>query len=488
MRTTLSLLALTATLAGCSDYAMSEGDMGDWASEPPMDESMGDLDVSTGGAQDFDQVRQLIEEGQVPWPDEISTTGLLNEHDLPLQGNEECVDPLCITAAAGIAPLVPADQDLAWVQFGYDTGLTSFERSAQDLSVVVDVSCSMTDLWPDVRASLHELADQLDERDRVSIVTFGTHASIHMNPMNGAAQDAIHDAIDAIQIDGSTNLEGGMSLGYGLLRDGMDEAHQSRMILLTDAMPNTGSTDATSFMSQIGDHADMGIGLTMLGIGSDFQASFGLQLTEFRGANFFYLADSEDIEQTFDDFDLMVTPVAYDLHVRVEADSELVGSWNVQKAEDGEYIEATVATLFFSRSGSEGGGGGSYFALDAAGLDGDSTLGRASIKYTDALNDREVDHSFDILPSVDMDSSSAPRAGWENMGLRKGVALINQAEAMTALCDAFHNDGDIQSTLQDVYNPTLDLLINEADRLESKALEAEVKWMIALRSNVLSGS
>jgi Ca-activated chloride channel family protein len=90
-------------------------------------------------------------------------------------------------------------------------------------------------------------------------------------------------------------------------------------MLFTDAMPNVGRTDSAGFRALTQSYADRGIGLSAFGVGVDFGQELVYHISKLRGGNFFFLETPEKIAKVFDsEFDYLVTPLVYDLKVRIE--------------------------------------------------------------------------------------------------------------------------------------------------------------------------
>jgi Ca-activated chloride channel family protein len=91
-----------------------------------------------------------------------------------------------------------------------------------------------------------------------------------------------------------------------------------RVMLFTDAVPNVGATDSAGFRALTARYAARNIGLTAFGVGVDFGQELIYHISQLRGGNFFYLESPEKIAKVFDtEFDYLVTPLAYDLDVRI---------------------------------------------------------------------------------------------------------------------------------------------------------------------------
>jgi len=450
----------------------------------------GELGVVAGGVQDIGYARQVIEEGGVPEGDSITVGGLLNEHDLPLDV-DGCEDVLCMDGAAGAGWIEAEAADSIFLQLGYDTALTadSFQREDQNLIAVIDISGSMAGELEDIRYALHALLNQLSGRDALGIVVYGSQGEVllDLTQVTHAHLTDIEKKIDALETGGSTNMEDGLLLGFRMARDAADaNGRQTRVMLFTDVQPNTGSTSAGAFATFIQDGADDDIGFTLFGIGDQFGYGLALEISTFPLSNYFFLDDSEGIRECFDTLDLMVTPIARDVHIQASTSAgfDLVEAYNVVAAEgEGPVIEAVIPTLFLSE-----GNGASIFRLRAP--EGvrpmlGSTVATLSLSYEDLLLDPGSNKDMEVGIRMSDAAGGFDGDAFGHASVRKGAVLVNAALSMIDLCTAFH-DGEVLRAI-DSFDETVERLASEAAAFEDADLAAEVTLLNRLRANALEG-
>lgn len=456
----MSLLSLTLlTLTGCSDSAMSGSGYG----------------LTPGGQQGLDNARNQVENGQVPSPDDITVEGLLNEHDMPLEG-APCDEVVCMGLAGGVGRIDSLDADSVLVQIGFDTNIDAdtWVRPPTEFTVVIDVSGSMDEEIAPIRVALLAMADQLTSADTLAIITYGSTTQVVLGPVSGADRSAITNAIEDLRSGGSTNMEAGLELGYEVAIDAAT-GRNARVVLFTDEQPNTGATDPGSFKAIIQNGADHGIGLTMLGIGDSFGSGLAYEIGDLRGGNWKYLAAGDDIEAVFtDDFGFLVTPIAYDLEFELSTTSPLEAAYNVQGARDDGTISALVTTLFLSE-----GHGASILQLETAGRDPDDTRvawGSVTFETTDArIVTQELEGDIGQLAGgYDGDA-------FAEVGTRKAAVLINEALTAIELCQAYQ--AGRPESVRDMVAETEARLRSEATALQDPALQEEVAFFAELRAN-----
>ena len=363
-------LALCALLAACSTTNMGStaADVGGG-----MD-GVADVGVTAGGSQDINEARELIEAGYIPGADEYTAEGLFSEHDLPMDA-QPCAEVLCPAARAAVIDPVDGSGPQLLVQLGFGTvyAETGFERRPLSLSVAVDISGSMAGgKLGAVRDALHVLVAQLDEGDQMGLVAFDDRATVvsALVTMDEAGRAAMDASIDRLATDGGTNIEAGLAKAYAQVEavagaEGVEE----RVMLFTDAQPNVGATDSGSFVGLVSAYAEQDIGVSVFGVGLDLGSELATVISETRGGNYFFLSDEDEIRQVFDDeFDFMVSPIAYDLDVAVvPADGLHIGAaYGAPTGDDA--VAFGASTLFLSSR--DGGMGIALIDPDAADFEG----------------------------------------------------------------------------------------------------------------------
>lgn len=347
----LAALAIS-TVASCGDYGGMYGS---------------DFGATQGGVQDMSFARDLIDNATVPPPEAFVVEGMFSEHDLGLTGRA-CDTLLCLRAAGGVAPTLDGTAS-AWLQVGMSSTINpeTYERPSLTFIAAVDVSGSMgwdytgdpEYLSPGTLAKrlLTELAEQLDERDRIAIVTYGSDVKTALSLTSGDDTSRINNAIDRLREAGSTNMEAGLDKAYRIARDAVGGTEQTRVVLFTDARPNVGATGGSDFQTMAADGADDGIGLTVLGLGLGLGQDLVLAMSHLRGGNAFSFATGESVD-TFmaDHWPWFTSPIAYDmsLHVGSTAGYRLGDTYGFPASPesaggDPTEISLDVATVFLSK-------------------------------------------------------------------------------------------------------------------------------------------
>ena len=152
-----------------------------------------------------------------------------------------------------------------------------------------------------VKEGLAASINQLKKGDIVNIVLFSSDASTLVeNYIQGESdQKSFLDKIAGINADNSTNLEAGVKKAYELATKYYNSEKKNRVLMITDAMANVGSTDASLIAKNILINNKEGILLSGLGIGYDYDAAFLEELTDKGAGNQFLVATDADAEAIF---------------------------------------------------------------------------------------------------------------------------------------------------------------------------------------------
>ncbi|GGJ16861.1 vWA domain-containing protein [Streptomyces brasiliensis] len=177
------------------------------------------------------------------------------------------------------------------------------ERPPAALTFVVDVSGSMSepgrlDLAQD---SLDTMTDRLRDDDSVAIVTFSDEAETVL-PMTrlGGHRGEVHDAIDGLETQSSTDLSAGVETGYATAVEGLREGATNRVVLVSDALANDGDTDPDSILDRIAsDRREYGITLFGVGVGSDYGDALMERLADKGDGHTAYVSGTDDATKVF---------------------------------------------------------------------------------------------------------------------------------------------------------------------------------------------
>ncbi|MBX7219915.1 MAG: von Willebrand factor type A domain-containing protein [Blastocatellia bacterium] len=166
------------------------------------------------------------------------------------------------------------------------------KRPPSNLVFLLDVSGSMDEenKLPLVKESLRLLVEQLDARDRVSIVVYAGASGLVLPPTTGDRQEVILKAIEDLSPGGSTNGAEGIELAYQQAQEHFVKGGINRVILATDGDFNVGITDQGALTRLIEKKAKTGVFLTVLGFGmGNYKDSTMEKLADKGNGNYAYI-------------------------------------------------------------------------------------------------------------------------------------------------------------------------------------------------------
>ena len=144
------------------------------------------------------------------------------------------------------------------------------DRPVSNIVFLLDVSGSMksNDKLPLLKSGVQMMVNQLNENDRVSIVTYAGNAGVVLEPTPGNQKQKILDAIRNLNAAGSTNGSAGIELAYQLAQKNFVAEGTNKVLLATDGDLNVGVTSDEALVDLITGKAKEGVFLTVLGFGT----------------------------------------------------------------------------------------------------------------------------------------------------------------------------------------------------------------------------
>jgi len=180
-------------------------------------------------------------------------------------------------------------------------------RRPRSITFSVDRSGSMGGQpLRNVRATMCEIAGNLQQGDIVSVVTWDSSTS---TPLENELVDGPFDAdlmavIDSLNSGGSTNLNAGLTRAYELAEAAYDEDRLNRVLLMSDGGANTGQTDEDIIAVHSEDGDAEGIYLAGIGTASTahyFDERLMNQVTDAGKGAYVYIDTADEADHIFGD-------------------------------------------------------------------------------------------------------------------------------------------------------------------------------------------
>jgi Ca-activated chloride channel family protein len=171
------------------------------------------------------------------------------------------------------------------------------QREPLNLSLVLDRSASMNidSKIGFARKAAHLAADNLTPHDFVSLVAYNHEVQL-LVPMHPVVnREYLHHRIDELTAIGDTNISGGFLEGCAQLEKRLAEPGQHHVILLTDGLANRGVSDVNGLVAIVQRAKERGIGLTTIGVGTDFNESLLTKMAQAGGGHYVYVSNPDQI-------------------------------------------------------------------------------------------------------------------------------------------------------------------------------------------------
>jgi len=443
--------------------------------------------VTTGGAQDIGAARAQIEAGLVPTSEFITAEGLFSEHDFAVSDNT-CGDLLCVKPGIAVYNPILSDSSRVLLHLAMlsNVDAATFRHAPSQLVIVVDRSGSMgghvgeKTKMDAVKQAVQQLVSALPASDEIALVSFNHEHTVDvpLAPLAAHRRVLAHSAVDRWRSGGSTDIESPLRHAFEIL-DAADgsESYTRRVLLLTDALPNTGNYEDEDFITLTTQYAAKNIGLTAMGVGLDFGAQLARQISEIRGGNYVFLKNQEDIERTIsEDLEFLLSPIAHDFSLSVVPAAGLSLS-NVYGLPGGvaDEFSMSAATLFLSRNK-----GALAIELQSRSENIPHALVSITLTYEPATTGVAV--SVTLTPVLSDIHTGVDGAMVSSDGVQKMVALVNMATAMSHSLDTWHAGSRVQARADlKVLHEHLERV---AESLDDDTLRDEASLVAKLRQNM----
>ena len=446
---------------------------------------------TVGGAQDIGAARSLIEAGSIPEAGLITYEGLFSEHDIPApQGG--CEQLLCLQPGVAVYRPAASDTDRVLIQVSMSSNIdaATFRHGPLQTVIVVDRSGSMTGTADTVGTSkmdavknaLTQAVGMLSQDDELCLISFNDEYRVDLDlaPLTGTHRTEAARQIARWSAGGSTDIETPLSHAFEILAEAPDrEGYAKRVLLFTDALPNTGRTDQYEFVALAQLYAAQGIGLTAFGVGLDFGAELARNISEMRGGNYVFLRDAGEIERMLsDDLEFLLSPVAYDFDLTVEPGQgmRLTNVYGMPGGIEDEF-SMSAKTLFLSRR--------------TGAVAVELTPGSGAVSTSEPLAEMELTYvpigqtgrvAQTLRPVADNLQQVTDNMQASGPGVQKLAALVDMAKQMQRALVAWH--GGEQDESMEILQGLEAQLRSAGELLNDDPLKREADLAATLRGNM----
>jgi Ca-activated chloride channel family protein len=228
--------------------------------------------------------------------------------------------------------------------------VTRETRRNAGLTLVIDRSGSMSaDGRMDyLKQGLRRMTSELKQGDLVNLVLFDHNVCtplenfvVGRDPMS-----LLESTISRIQPRGSTDLNAGLVQGYKLANAAYRDEFSNRVLLISDALANTGVTDPQLMGLVTESYDKRRIRLSGVGVGRDFNDELLDRLTEKGRGAYVFLGSSAEVDAVFGHrFVSLIETVANDVHFRLHLPPSL--RMNTFYGEESSTVKSEVQAIHY---------------------------------------------------------------------------------------------------------------------------------------------
>lgn len=286
------------------------------------------IDVDTAS---YANTRRFLNHTSLPPRDAVRIEELVNYFPYNLEAPApDSPHPFAVHVEVADCPWQPQHR---LARIGIQGKKVGLEQRNSNFVFLIDVSGSMNqpDKLPLVKESLRLLIEQLDEKDRVSIVTYAGTSGLVLPPTNGDQKDRIRAAIANMTPGGSTHGSAGIQLAYEQAIAGFIPEGVNRVILCSDGDFNVGISSPTDLEKLITEKARSGVFLSVLGFGTGNLKDHTMETLADKGnGNYGYIDSlSEARKVLVEQRTGTLITIAKDVKIQVEFNPAQVASYRL---------------------------------------------------------------------------------------------------------------------------------------------------------------
>lgn len=296
----------------------------------------------------YSNIRRFLNEKAKPPTNAVRIEEMLNYFNLSLGRNNGEQEGFQVSTRLTSCPW-NAQSQLLFIHLQAPK-LPLYNVPPSNLVFLVDVSASMDlpNRLPLLQTAFKLLAENLREKDTVTIVTYGGGVAIPLPATGGLHKQRIIDAIEGLKPAGTTPGEAAIKIAYRIARSNFIKNGNNRVILATDGDFNVGQTSEEELEELITQQKKGGIYLTCLGVGMGNYKDSKLETLAKNGSgNFAYLdCESEAEKVLVEEFAQTIYTVASDVKLTVNFNSSRVKEYRLIGFDNRlSAIEDTLSTM-----------------------------------------------------------------------------------------------------------------------------------------------
>ena len=207
------------------------------------------------------------------------------------------------------------------------------DAPASNLVFLLDVSGSMGDYdkLPLLQEAFGMLAENLTEKDRISIVTYASEDKIVLEGVSGDKKTKIRRALNSLEAGGGTYGSRGLETAYRIAGENFIEGGNNRIILATDGDLNIGMTTQEELEELITEKRESGIFLSVLGFGTGNIKDNKMETLADKGnGNYAYIDSMREAKKVLEkEMTATLLTICKDVKLQVEFNPAVVAEYRL---------------------------------------------------------------------------------------------------------------------------------------------------------------
>ena len=295
----------------------------------PKNQALSTFSIDVDNAS-YTNARRFIQSGQLPNPDAVRIEEFINyfDYDYPQPKNDV---PFSVSTEISVAPWNTKHKLVHIGIQGKDLDYKNL--SASNLVFLIDASGSMEDpnKLPLLRSSLKMLLEEMNEKDRISIVAYAGAAGLVLPSTSVKEKTKILNALENVSAGGSTAGGAGITLAYKIAKENFIKNGNNRVILCTDGDFNVGVNSADDLVKLIETKRNDDIFLTVCGFGmGNYKDHQMEELSNAGNGNYFYIDNIQEAKKVFvTQMRATLFTIAKDVKIQIEFNPTKVAAYRL---------------------------------------------------------------------------------------------------------------------------------------------------------------
>lgn len=182
------------------------------------------------------------------------------------------------------------------MEFSPPANIQTSPAPSLNLCLVLDRSTSMKGVSMDVvKATAIQIMRKMKPQDIFSVIAFSDRAEEVIPAIRSSELGKLETRIHMLQASGGTEIFSGLEMGCNEIIGNINNAKVNHIILLTDGRTYGDEEKCINLAKRV---SEQGIGISGLGIGSDWNDNFLDELASCTGGSSMYVSHPKDIQKT----------------------------------------------------------------------------------------------------------------------------------------------------------------------------------------------